>query len=95
MDLSPQDASRHANALNLTEALGASMATHYGAWCWDSWSPSRQSPCALAYQAFVPNALHRTGVAQDCAVSFVKRARWMDWGLHGVESTIDAWKEVH
>jgi hypothetical protein len=91
MDLSPQDASRHANALNLTEALGGSMAAHYGAWCWDSWTPSRQSPCALAYQLFVPNALHRTGVAQDCAASFVKRARWMDWGLHGVESA-DPWK---
>ena len=92
LELTPQDASRQANALNLTEALGASMATHYGAWSWESWPSSRQSSCTLAYQVFIPNALHRTGVAQDCAASFVKRARWMDWGLHGVESAADPWK---
>jgi hypothetical protein len=92
LELTPQDASRQANALNLTEALGASMATHYGAWSWDLWPSSRQSTCALAYHLFVPNVLHRTGVAQDCAASFVKRARWMDWGLHGVESATDPWK---
>jgi hypothetical protein len=89
LSLTPQDASRQANALNLTEAVGASMATHYGAWSWDLSPASRLSPCTLAYKLFVPNVLHRTGVTQDCAASFVKRARWMDWGLHGVESATD------
>ena len=54
LELTPQDASRQANALNLTEALGASMATHYGAWSWESWPSSRQSSCTLAYQALHP-----------------------------------------
>jgi hypothetical protein len=87
--LTEHEAARYANAFNLAEARGASQATHYGAWCWDSWSPGRERDVTLAYQVFIPNMFYRVGVAQDIEQSMVKRARWVDWGIHGQQSLTD------
>jgi hypothetical protein len=87
LPLTEDEAADHANAFNLAEARGASETTHYGAWCWDSWGPG---DVTLAYQVFIPNMLYRVGIAQDIALSMLKRARWVDWGVHGQESRTDA-----
>ena len=89
MPLTPDEASAYANRFNLEEARGASEATHYGAWCWDTWG--REGGVDLAYQVFIPNALYRVGVMQDAVLSMVKRTRWMDWGLHGQVAKTNAW----
>ncbi len=76
---------RRADALNRAEALGGSDAMHYGAWCLDSGADGSRTAPLLQYQAFVPGAFHRPGVARDAAVGTARRARWVDSSLHGRE----------
>jgi hypothetical protein len=91
ISVTPDDADRIAASLNAQEAAGSATTTHYGAWCWDTWPATG---LCLAYQAFIPNALYRPGIAQDVAYSFIKRAQWADRVLNQKPSTASVWKTL-
>lgn len=78
-----------ANALNEAEALGGAETMHYGAWCLAASPTGDQARRFLQYQAFLPNAFHRVGIAQDAANSVARRAEWADWGVNGRSSATD------
>jgi hypothetical protein len=81
---------RTANRLNQTEATGGADCMHCGAWCVDRGPSPGSQRSYLQYQLFVPNALHRLGLAQDVMFLASKRAHWTDWGIHGEKSKADA-----
>jgi hypothetical protein len=87
--VTPEDADWMAASLNSQEAVGSAVATHYGAWCWDTWPTTGLT---LAYQSFMPNALYQPGIAQDAAYSCVKRALWVDRLLNEKPAEEGAWQ---
>lgn len=89
--ISPDEAEKISALLNREEAHGVALTTHYGAWCWDTWPTVGQ---ALAYQAFIPNTIYRPGIAQDAAMSLIKRAQWADRFLNSTSSKKNVWTTI-
>lgn len=91
MVVEDEEANRLVALLNLHESLGSSEATHVGAWCWDEWPVTGRG---VAYQLFLPNRLYQQGIAQDAALSSVKRALWADRVLNGEASKANVWQTL-
>src|SRR5262249_19176228 len=64
-----------ANVLNYREATIWNI--HHlpllGSWSTDE----RRTDSVVAYNAFIPNALYQKGYAENCALSMLRRARWV------------------
>jgi hypothetical protein len=85
-----EECARLAAWLNRKEAAGEFL-SHF----WGAWTVMKHSErCTVARCAFVPNALHRPGIAMDFAAASIMKAKQVNRRLNpGVEEPI-AWQVV-